>query len=281
MSKFCRKCGAPISGNEKFCSNCGASLYADKKVVATPPTTMNSDKSPNIITRHKKVMISIVAAILILGAGSGYYLSQSAPENTTATKQVSPEDQPKEKADAEPVVVDPTEATKKEMAALNINGSVMATTYGNNDKGYVALLGGKGRQIIAVDKINNQVAFIDFYNGPIDFLHKGSSSLPTNGKYLKDSTTLFRMSIQNDVHGGGDDRSGEWRGTEHILPIFGAYTADFDEKVTPGRLTTGAGFNPKHLQGYLQEQKNVDLANLVLTETPVLVKTAANANIKL
>ena len=51
-----------------------------------------------------------------------------------------------------------------------------------------------------------------------------------------------------------------------MLPIYAVYTANDLQEIKPGMLTTGKGESPTHLQGYLQETKNVNLANLVLTE---------------
>ena len=73
------------------------------------------------------------------------------------------------------------------------------------------------------------------------------------------------MTIFNDVK-ESDAVNGVWKGKDHLLPIYAVYTANDLKEITPGMLTTGMGESPAHLQGYLQETKNVNLANLVLTE---------------
>ena len=44
---------------------------------------------------------------------------------------------------------------------------------------------------------------------------------------------------------------------------------------------TAWGLNPSHYQGYLYEQKNVDMVNLVLTELDALHQNILEHNIKL
>ena len=73
------------------------------------------------------------------------------------------------------------------------------------------------------------------------------------------------MTIFNDVR-GSDSVNGVWKGKDHLLPIYAQFKINNSGEIIPGMLTTGMGESPAHLQAYLQETKNVNLANLVLTE---------------
>ena len=73
------------------------------------------------------------------------------------------------------------------------------------------------------------------------------------------------MTIFNDVR-GSDSVNGVWKGKDHLLPINAQFKINNSGEIIPGMLTTGMGESPARLQAYLQETKNVNLANLVLTE---------------
>lgn len=142
------------------------------------------------------------------------------------------------------------------LTSKNVQGTVLATSFGNNQNGFLSLTKNNNRySFVIYDIKNQQVAEVPFFWTVYDFM------LDKNKK----SPSIFKMTIFNDKQ-DQDAKAGVWNGANHMIPIYALYEFDQSGKVIPGRLTTGVGEKPSHYQGFLMEQKNVDIANLLLTE---------------
>lgn len=173
---------------------------------------------------------------------------------------------------------DPIAKMQKQFdATQEVSATVLATSYGHSDKGSLSLVQNKNGsyRFVLVDEANHQMAGVDYSPEIYNLIYvkpqaKGMSS-----------TIIFNLSIYNDSKGADKD-SGTWYAARtHLLPIYALYTFDESGKVVPGMLHTGKGEKPSHYQGYLNEQKNVDLANLFLTEMQALHKNAEENNLTL
>lgn len=279
MSKFCEKCGTPITEDEKFCPTCGTPLLINKGT-KIPSTDMNVTQPAGTIARYKKTLIGIVIAILIIGIGGGTYYtihalsakgpasaennSEPAPTETTAASTATPPQTPQSQ--------DPINIVQQEFKARGIIGTVEATSYGHDPTGCLNIVGGKGHRFLVWDIKNDRIGAIDSTLDLYNFVEKRNSGTLNH--------VLFKMTIDNDTH-DKDSQAGAWTGTTHTIPVFALYTLDSNGNVIPGKLTTGVGSNPSHLQGYLYEQKNVDMANLVLTEMSALQNNTNTHHFKL
>lgn len=55
-----------------------------------------------------------------------------------------------------------------------------------------------------------------------------------------------------------------------MIPIYALYDVDSNNNIVPGMLNSAQGSNPSHYHDVLKEQKNVNLANIVLTHAESL-----------
>ena len=284
MDKFCSNCGAPVKEGSKFCSQCGAPLTAPaaeaknaapaagqkpEKQGETPFPTGNAPKS-----RKNAIIAGIVAAIVICGAGAYYMTSTGEPEKKAQAAAVIEEEKPREatKETAQPVQQDPLQVVQQEMERRGVSGKVMASSYGHNPDGCLVLLGGKGIRLAIWDIKNNRVAFT---SSPSVFNFTGSG--PANSS---PSPLIFDLQVENDAR-DKDESAGYWSGSTHTIPIYALYKFGNTGNVVPGMLCTGSGARPSHYHSYLQEQKNVDTINLVLTEMAALRQDMAARSVKI
>lgn len=159
-------------------------------------------------------------------------------------------------------VSSPIQQAQELLKDKNIQGTVLATSMGNNPNGYLSLIKDANRyEFLLCDLKNKQIAEIQFSQELYRF--------PANKQQKYVPPLIFNMTILKDVH-DRDEKDGIWNGPNHRIPIYALYKFDENGKVIPGMLTTAWGGNPSHYQGYLNEQKNVDLANLFLTEMTAL-----------
>ena len=158
-----------------------------------------------------------------------------------------------------------------------VKGTVLATSYGHSDKGSVSLVQSDhgSYRFVLVDEANHQIAGVEY--SPEAYNFSDSSGKNKNTK----STVIFNLDIYNDSKGADKD-SGVWYAARtHRIPVYALYTFNADGSVVPGMLYTGRGEKPSHYHDYLNEQKNVDLVNLFLTEMQALRKNMQENNISL
>ncbi len=173
---------------------------------------------------------------------------------------------------------DPIAKMQKQFAATQeVSGTVLATSYGHSEKGSLSLVKNKNGSysFILVDEANHQMAGVEYSPEIYNLINVKPKS-----KSLK-SSVIFNLSIYNDTKDADKDSGAWYGGRTHMLPIHAQYVFDGSGLVVPGMLHTARGEKPSHYQDYLKEQKNVDLANLFLTEMQALHKNAEENNLSL
>ena len=247
MPNFCGKCGNKLEETDVFCGKCGKSNISSNNIKLKEEKITNDDMKT-------KYLIAGLLAVVLLCAGGYYFYSKYKAEPVKQIPVV--ENDKTENAKVEPLQKEKSniEKTTDILTAKGIVAEVLVTTLGNNKDGTLALVKKDNQtKFIVIDNIDNAIAEIPY-----------SKELYDIGKDKK-GVVVFKMTIFNDVK-ESDAVNGVWKGKDHLLPIYAVYTANDLKEITPGMLTTGKGESPAHLQGYLQETKNVNLANLVLTE---------------
>lgn len=149
------------------------------------------------------------------------------------------------------------ELAKADAKAVGFDGEVFATTYQEGKDGYLIAESETPDRIVIIDKKNQRMAFTT-----ADTLPKIQRQ--TNGK-RKTHILIATYTIPKDSR-DQDEKAGEWEGDTHKLPIYALFDFDDNGKVVPGKLTTGSGLAPSHYQTPLFEAKNVDMANILLTD---------------
>lgn len=149
--------------------------------------------------------------------------------------------------------------------------NIVATTFGMSQDGYLAVDNSTGTKIYVVDSKNNQVATANsrkqLSNYNVGLIENSSGSV------------IVDFVIFN-APAGDDDQYGAREGNNHIMPVFCAYKIENGE-IVPGKLSSGKGKKPKHLQGYLYEAKHVDLINMYLIQSMSLVNEAKKKSLSL
>ena len=166
----------------------------------------------------------------------------------------------------------PEELAQKALEAKGVSCKITATTYGHDSNGFLALDTSKGRRILLFDQQNDRVAEVNPRTSFASFAAQRSKSYQ--------SPWIVNFTILNDVRDNDSD-FGTWYGPNHFFPIYMQYSFNADGTVKPGMLTSGNGPNPSHFQGYLKEQKNVDMANLLLTEALTFLEKAQAAGVSI
>lgn len=131
----------------------------------------------------------------------------------------------------------------------------IATSYSHNKSGYL-LVCNKSEDIDVVDLKNNRGAIVI------------NSNLLSDEKMSVSGELYFDILIKNDIE-DDDVKLGRWNKRDHIIPIKVEYRVLADNTIEPGMIKSYYS-NDKKYDRYLQEQKNVDLVNLILTELPDL-----------
>lgn len=149
------------------------------------------------------------------------------------------------------------ELAKADAKAVGFDGEVFATTYQEGKDGYLIAESETPDRIVIIDKKNQRMAFTT-----ADTLPKIQRQ--TNGK-RKTHILIATYTIPKDSR-DQDEKAGEWEGDTHKLPIYALFDFDDNGKVIPRKLTTGSGLAPSHYQTPLYEAKNVDMANILLTD---------------
>lgn len=252
MAKFCRNCGQGLKDDALFCPGCGEPI---RKEPMQHIAGIGQKGSRGI---SKEMMIPIIVAFAFI-IGGGIFFMQSdkvdskepvAKETVSAALNITPTPSAAAKKT-------PLELTKEEVQKYGFSDKILATTYGDNDNGYLAIEGGKGVRILLIDKKNQRIAIVSPRMSLSKYAQQRNQKVP--------EALIADFLVLKDTH-GADDQYGSWQGENHQLPIYALYQFDSSGQVIPGRLTSGTGKKPSHFQDFLYEQKNVDMANLFLVE---------------
>ena len=257
----CKHCGSPLRPGAKFCAKCGSSVVDDvssnnSSQNRAQETTIPETEIPKTIERieeskpesgkGKSNIIKIALGILVLLIAAFLFLGKSdgkSDNKETASTNVKQEQPTANSADAV-------------LAKFGIKGKIGNSTFGNNKDGFMASVDNK---IYVVDLKNNQVARVENYSFILNDL------LKKRGR-ISESTLIPQFLIYNDKHDKDADK-GEWRGDNHFLPVYILIQFDAAGNVkSKGKMSSGKGAAPSHYQGFLEEQKNIDLANIFLRD---------------
>lgn len=225
----------------------------------------NTEKS--FFSKYKQFIFGAVTVIALFGVYQlgVYSTSKKNVENTSeqAITSVKPSSKTVNHNKSSKSIIDKSAEGKAYTARLlkkyGINRQVLATSYGNNSAGFVALLyDGSEQQIAIIDKSNDRFGIADLSESLFDMENNAQGIVEVN------------IMILNDTKDADKD-SGIWQGAHHLFPIHAQYKSKNDGQIEPGMIKTSYRNSMKYDQ-YLQEAKNVDMVNLLLTETPVMMR---------
>lgn len=255
MGNFCGKCGANLQAGVNFCPACGQ-----------PAEVLAFKEDGQVVLKQAlyQRLLGVLVVLIIVGIGGFFIYKTGFMSSNTMANDKSP-DKPisVEQKDAEKSAEESTLAKAQKIVEQNkITGKVLATSLGNNTKGFLAIIKNNEQySFIIFDQVNQQIAEVPFSQEKYSFKDNAGQ------KYI--SPLIFTMTIFHDKH-DRDEKNGVWNGENHMIPIYALYKFDQNGNVVPGMLHTAWGAKPSHYQGYLNEQKNVDIANLFLTEMKAL-----------
>lgn len=222
--------------------------------------------------KKRNGIIVCCLGIAVFGGGmiKNNHVKEPAPVvNSMSTNELAPKTSSKVPTVEKKIEESTILKAQKLLESNKVAGTVIATSLENNTKGFVSIIKKNNTySFILFDQINHQVAQVPFSFRVYNFY------LHPQDKYQ--TPLLFEMTIFNDKH-DRDEKNGVWNGDNHMIPIYALYKFDQNANVVPGMLHSGEGAKPSHYQSFLNEQKNVDIANLFLVEMKALQKNA-NAN---
>ncbi len=276
LAKFCMKCGATLESNVKFCTKCGAPVNGENNVYGMKnQSTVQGAQSTFVKPgkqNHNKIAWGVgIVALVIIGIGGFFFYTQNVitVKDSVQTEAVS-ETESKDKAHedskspgAESVSQSasgkPSDANmdkaKKELAEYGINGEFKYTSYGHSNDGFVAV--DNAGQIVVIDRKNHRVGTVKSRMSLAEFQNQKGNPNP--------KPIILECTFSNDMR-DGDVNAGYWRGNTHYMNIYALYKFDSNGNIIPGMLTTASGEHPSHYHEVLYEVRNVDFANLFLTE---------------
>ena len=157
------------------------------------------------------------------------------------------------------------------LKSKGIEGNILATSE-KDENGFLSLMEINGKYYFAVYDAKDDFAAVVQYHSQKDAENSYRKLLEfrTNPTVLKNGTksyhpVIFNVEINDDDKNGKDQGLGVWQGTKHIFPIYAVFKVDENDKVIPGMLSSGKGLYPSHYQAYLNETRNVNIGNAVLT----------------
>lgn len=197
--------------------------------------------------------ILAVAFLMVSGCSNGDKKENKASNSTSSTAQQSSKT---------------ANSPESALSKFGIKGKVINSTYGNHKDGFMANVDNK---IYIVDLKNDQVASVENYSFIANVINK------YRGGASDHNVLIPQFLIYNDKQHGKDDQLGEWRGKDHFLPVYIIIQGDAAGNIKAnGKMSSGKGAAPSHYQGYLEEQKDIDLGNLFLREIVPFMGPLAN-----
>ena len=151
----------------------------------------------------------------------------------------------------------PLKKAVAEMEEYGIGGKLnfIGTSYGHSSDGFIAVT--DSGLVAVVDRKNHRAGMVRPRMSLPEFQQQRKAKSP--------SPMLMDCIFANDARDNDHD-AGYWQGNTHYMTIYALYKFDGNGNLVPGMLTTGRGEKPSHYQEVLYEVKNVDFANLFLTE---------------
>ncbi len=284
MAKFCGTCGAPIEDNATFCPKCGAKIREETPSVENTDTFQSTDNEStgNVLNSNmKNIIIGILLAVIVVGAGAGVYYYKHIRNNvastnatttnvtpTETTSKTESSDSTRDAASQEPIKDDLTQANEilKSKGYSDTVGAVSPI----NDAGFLGLITNKGRAFVVYDKKDDVVAILDYKRELLNLRNNKWGNVY--------SPVILTLHIKND-QANNDRALGYWHNGIHTFSVYSLYDIDADGNIVPGMLTSAQGRNPSHYQAYLKEQQNVNIVNLALTSADSLKQDMDSKNI--
>lgn len=314
MKYVCPKCGAPVSETDNVCPKCGMKFdwglvqkganppdpnvqqqsatqqqtetnQPDQQQASTDRLSKAESKVRGLLAKNQsknKMFSVIVLGLFLLVSLWPSNDSNSKPQQVkpvpAASSSSSAASAAKAKKDKKAIQT-PNVKDEKITGAKNVmiefgapnDLQVLATSYGHSDKGFMALWKG---EVYIIDLQNKRVVAIGNTKSMLKFR-----------KQVKNHQTgpvIVWFLAPNENHDQDKDKdAGYWDDEQqdlHILPIYMLWKYDGNKVVDAG-LYTGNGPQPSHYQGYLYEQKNVDLAHLFMSETIPFLEDAENRGV--
>lgn len=190
-------------------------------------------------------------------------VKQSSSGTAEQQAKTDKDEKEKNKKDGQPKADSSLTAVQAVLSEYKILDKAIATSHGHNPDGSLSIIeSANGKRMFLIDNKNNQVAFVKLTPAVYNFVENNQAK-------QNPSPVIFDVTILNDKR-DNDKELGIWNERDHTFGIYAQYKFDGNGNVVPGMLTSGAGAKPSHYQAYLNEQKNVDLANLFLTEMQAL-----------
>ena len=285
MSKFCKKCGAELKDDAVFCPKCGSSqnVQASNMCVVKNPVVSGGNNSSD--SNKENVVIGVLAAVVMLVGvfficfhGSIDEMKESLHIGNVQETVTQSNTSESAASNSQPTTGTPSnpEAVKaeQELNQKGVQGTVLASSKGHSNNGYVSLVNNNGQyQIVTYDTKNGRVGTTPYARNILYFTDKK----PTSGG---NEIIIFNLTVLNDTH-DNDNNAGVWEGANHNIPVYAAYKFDGSGNLVPGMLTTGKGAKPSHYHEYFYETRNVDTINLFLTEMMALQKNIADNKVVL
>lgn len=311
MKYVCPKCGAPVSETDNVCPKCGMKFdwglvqnganqpdpNAQQQNTTQQQTETNQpdqqQSSPDRLSKAESKVRGLLAknqsknkmfSVIVLGlfllvslwpandSNSNPQQVKPVPAASSSSSAVSAAKAKKDKK----AIQTPNVKDEKIIGAKNVmiefgapnDLQVLATSYGHSDKGFMALWKG---EVFIIDLQNKRVSAIGNTKSMLKFREQV--------KNHQTGPAIVQFLIPNDNHDQDKD-AGCWDDEQdlHILPIYMLWKYDGNKVVDAG-LYTGNGPHPSHYQGYLYEQKNVDLAHLFMSETIPFLEDAVNRGV--
>lgn len=198
---------------------------------------------------NTKILLIVIVLLCILILG--YFLGTRSVDKKTDDVQ-----EPVKTVASETTVQDKRRLTEEIFNRAGIYGDVIATSYGNNSAGILAIINtNDGRKFAIYDNNNNRAAYLDYNAKFLDIQDYNKGRMK------------FILYIKNDTH-DSDEKAGEWRGNLHVMPIYAGFTRE-NGNIEPQMLLTANNLN-EQCDEYLYETKNVDTINILLTEMEAL-----------
>ena len=212
--KFCPKCGNELKGNQlNFCPECGAPLPKNDAENVVSKEQPELVKQPQRTTKNKGVKIVLIALILVLACGAGYFAFRKYQEDQqekernaqeqTLIEQKEKNQQEKERIAQEQVLAEQKEKEKREKkeqeekkglaSKSNVKDTLIFGMYQNKYSTYSSLAGMQLTE--AKDKYGlYQVEGRNYYKNDV----VGEVDVSNNGK-IKNFSIYFDEPISSEA----------------------------------------------------------------------------------
>lgn len=245
---------------------------------------------------HSVVLSAVGIALLLVGVGVGgwtWYRMGNTPVLTAADSVMgaapaaqtqapadnakSTQPQPAEKSAAPQAQTKDFSTYEKTLQEKGITTNVIGAS-GRDEDGFLVMAKEQGRYTMYVYAAAEGAAVQVHFPMAADVAKKGSYWNPVNFPSRSGDPYLFTITIPHDNRSSNDADLGTWNGDAHTFTIYAQYKYE-GGKVVPGMLTSASGENPSHYQAYLKEQRNVNIANAVLTHLESLNRDLRERNV--